>query len=1111
MATQLKIKKWLNDFLARRGLKSPDGRHLFSYHATPEEFLTLEEGLKQNMSLASMLGHPNPFSLWDNVPDFDALFVLYAALCWQQRYGGTTWTYDVILNSLNVSRQSHSDMSRIIERGLSFWGVARNTHGLAYLGAIAREAGLPQKLLSENRGAVGHILHSVLREAIRSGQSGSIITSWIESCKTLLPQSYRNEEVIGLLADSINAILTIKRNLRASTLDEAMVELEEKAPNWRSSFPLPLYDDTARDLLSRLLEDAATSTTTTRTGSPVSAVRSLIRQPGQDWDILARLDIPSRIETGLTQEKPRVLSMRIISGQRSFESVLKKFADSDSYFFQQKKDMTFAGSDATQEILVQYTTPSGFCQTHPCRGGIELDCELPWIFEGEEYGYLFRQQGGGSVRGRVCYVALAPGWEAEDAEAIGRLSDINRHVYRMTKSGHIKKGDLIFYIRTSELMGDECDWNRDNRFWDVEMLQPSLAFRGLPKPIVSTGGTKKNLHGEILQKTVGMENFVPLSTTSAAVGVTQVWFKSRNGASLRSHMLLLPERASIKISSDKKGNGILRLEGWEAETAYLSEEQSGLELDCCAHGNSLELAFKSLPNHTPPATVDICVSWRNNLQPARIRVPFPQIGARLFNAEGQEIHSNRQICVQHLHGLRLYCFALGVRDVALRLSHGGKKLDYPLEIHDGRTIIRLIDWYDAILGILSMTQGLDELVSLDILFDGKHVAHWTVARYESCLIPEETKVVLYLPGHGTRPPQGYALRALLLPHPELGAKQLEETLNEDGAPSGKWELSEVLDKPGPWLIYDDTDATSLRPLLWIVEGDSAESPRNQLQVAVAQTDKNVREQALFSCVAAMEEDGQGLNTPEWETLVSLFNHVKHLPLATLEIWRPLLCSSRIMAMIALHPGISFQDLTSRVDTELPFLWNLVSLQDWRYASERVKVYLEKLIPSDISLGIWQEYMQKTMEQLGAGCPSIHALIHVALSLPCEQQKLTQIRPHFTKETVKSFLFTDTNSEMQKLLRRHANDEWPTDFLHLVNRERQQDPTASFLAFSQGHRNSVLGLPVLLALQSLEPQRAFIARPLDPDTLFSIREHLHFDAEWFEQCSTYITFCCAPNP
>ena len=261
MAKQLNIKKWLHDFLYQRGLDKPDGRHLFSYHATPDEFLSLEEGLKQNVAMALVWGYANPLDLWDNVSHFNAVFVLYAALCWQQRYEGTTWTYDVVLRGLGITLDNPTqELKKNIERGLAFWGLAVNTRGYAYLGAIAREAGLPQKLLSENRGAVGGVLHSVLREALRSGQSGDIIASWVESCKNQLPQSCRDKAVIELLADSINAILDIKSYIRAATLSEAMTELDDKAPDWRSRFPLPLYDAAARALLNSLLEETASST-----------------------------------------------------------------------------------------------------------------------------------------------------------------------------------------------------------------------------------------------------------------------------------------------------------------------------------------------------------------------------------------------------------------------------------------------------------------------------------------------------------------------------------------------------------------------------------------------------------------------------------------------------------------------------------------------------------------------------------------------------------------------------------------------------------------------------------------------------------------------------------
>ena len=1104
MAKQLKIKEWLSDFLARRELDAPDGRHLFSYRATPEEFLILEEGLKQNMALASMRDSQNPLNLWKNAPGFNAVFVLYAALCWQQKYEGTTWTYDVILKGLDIFLAKPSlELRDIIVSGLEFWGLAKNTQGLAYLGSIAREAGLPQKLLAENRGPVGHLLHSVLREALRSGQSGSIITSWLASYNSSLPQSCRSPEIIALLADSINAILDIKNSLHASTLGEALTELNEKDPDWRSRFPLPLYDDIARDLLNRLLEDA-TSSPQASTGSPISASRCIIRGYGQQWELQARLDMPPRMATGLGEDKPRLLSMRIMSGEKSFEAVLKKHAESDFYFFQQKQSIVFSGLEAMQEILIRYTAPSGFCQMHACPGGMELDPELPWIFEGEQYDYRFRQQGGGSVRGAVCYVALSPGWEVENAEDTGPLQDTNRHVYRMTKSGHLRKGELAFFVRTSSLNGEECDWSLDNRFWDVEMLQPSLAFRGLPQPVVSTGETRKSPRGELLGKTSGMEKFAPLSTSNAATGITQVWFKSAGGASLRSRMLLLPAKASVSLSTNEEGKDCLNLEGWCAAAASLAESQKGLELACRPLRDSLELTFKTRPGHVPPVTVDLQVYWKDSTQPACIRVPFPQTGARLFNAEGQEILSNRQICAQHLHGLRLHCFSTGVRHTALRLSLPGKTLYYPLETHENGTVIRLMDWQDAFLEMLAMTDGLDSRVSLDILFDDRKVAGWSVARYESCLIPEGTKAVLALPEYGERPLQGYDMKALLLNHPECAPKSLAETLRQDGSASGEWELSEALDRPGPWLIFDDTEGTSLRPMLWTVDGSEDETPLNSLQAAIAEKNSESRLQAFLSCIAVMEHN---LDVPEWKTLLEIFQHVRNLPLSTLNVWSALLHSPRIMAMIALHPGISFENVTSRICTELPFLWNFVSLQDWSAASQCIRYSFEGLFPGDTAFGFWQSHMQKAMENIGSCCPSVNTLMHVAISLPEDVPILTRACPHFHAHHA-SLLFEGDNSEMQKLLRRHADDEWPMAFASLSNRERRSDGLKPLLPSPQGARDSVLGLPILLMFQAFDPQAAFIHFLPDQDTVFHIREHLHFDADWFEQASSLTAYYCA---
>lgn len=1105
MAKQLKIQQWLADFLTRRDLNAPDGRHLFSYHATPEEFASLEEGLRHNVALVSPL-YSNPLDLWNNVPNFDAVFVLYSSLCWQQRFDGGKWTYDIFLDNLNLSfGNSTQELKELISRGLAFWGLAENDKGYRYLGAIAREAGLPQQLLSENRGAVGHILHSVLHEALRTGQSGSIITRWVKSCQTLLPQSYRNSEIIELLADSINAILDIKKNLCAETLEGAMAELDTNTPGWRSRFPLPLYDEAARNLLNHLLEEAASSGHIAK-GSPICVRRCLVRTADHGWSLQSRLDIPSKIEISHGEDRPRILALRISSGQKTFETVLTKHAEDGFYFSRQKHDVIFSEQDASQEILLRYTSPSGFCQTFACPGGMELDPDLPWIFEGKQYDYRFRQQGGGSVSGDVLYVALAPGWTAEHAENTGPLPGTNRNVFRMVTSGRLTKGNLAFSVRVSSLSEDaSCDWSRDNRFWGVEMLQPSLAFCGKPKVILSMQDTKKTPRGEMLWKTPMMENFSPLSPSATPIGIVQVWFKASSGSSLRSRMLLLPAEASVRLSAREDGSGLVSLEHWQASRASLASQEQEVELECHTNGDNLDLVLKALPGRIPPATVELYVCWQDNPHHARIRVPFPRKGAYIFTADEQEIPPGRRFCAFLLHGLRLYCFSTGIRHMTLQLSlPDGKSLDYPLDARNNITVIRLADWQDVLLEMLAMTSGLDACVSLSILFDNRKIASWNVSRYESRLIPDTTTVVLDLLDSSMRPAQGYALKALPLALPELGSIPLAETLLEDGTPSGVWEIAKHLPRSGPWLIFDDTEGTSLRPLLWTICEGNDDTPLNSLQAAIAEKDKGARQKAFSSCLATMQ---QNLDAPEWTTLLSLLNHVRNLPLSTLEVWQALLRSPRIMALLALHPGISFQSITSRVSTELPFLWNSVFREDWHAASMLIKSYFEKLVPGDMASGLWQDHMKKCMENLGSCCPSVNALLHIALALPCEEDMLQRVCLYFHTDTVTETLFSGQNSEMQKLLRRHADDEWPTAFSELVNHERHNATSGRFLPFSQGHKNSVLGLPVLLAIQAFVSQAAFFPLPLDQNALFHIRKHLHFDAEWFEQASMLTVYHC----
>ena len=48
-------------------------------------------------------------------------------------------------------------------------------------------------------------------------------------------------------------------------------------------------------------------------------------------------------------------------------------------------------------------------------------------------------------------------------------------------------------------------------------------------------------------------------------------------------------------------------------------------------------------------------------------------------------------------------------------------------------------------------------------------------------------------------------------------------------------------------------------------------------------------------------------------------------------------------------------------------------------------------------------MQKTMENLGSCCPSVNALVHIAIPLPCHEQELKKIE-YFSLAKTQKILF-----------------------------------------------------------------------------------------------------------
>ena len=1110
MANIFKIKDWLNGFLAERGLTEPDGRHLYQYHSSPEEYRVLENGLRLNVEYAHKFSCSTSLDLGMQMHGFSAVFVLYAALCWQQRYEGTRWKYEVILESLGASNPPASQkIQQLVQEGLRFWRLEKNKSGYAFLGAIAREAGLPQKLLAEHRGGIGRILHTVLHEAVRSGQTGNIIHEWINNCKDFLPQSYQHEEILDQLSDSINAILEIRHCLKNdSSLETAMIALEADYPDWRSRFPLPLYDDSARDLLNRLIEDAADSSATQKTGRTISVQRSIARDADNTWMLLARLEMPSLIDTGFERDKmPRTLAMRLQAGQVSHEAVLKKHPDGNSYYFQQKHIFTFSRNEAAKEIIISFTDASGVLANVTCRGGMELDDDLPWIFEGQQYEYRFRQQGGGSVRGNTAYAALTEGWTVEGSEDVGPLQGMKRRVYRLTKNCQITKNIISYGLRLATISQVEWSWSSENRFWDVEAISPTLVYRGLPRALPFGYEVRSRTAQELSWHQQGSNKVLSLASSTTAIGVGTLWFTdSATGNSLRNRMVLLPPNASLFQSANNDGTAIIELRRWQASSVAITPEYDYINCVCSRDADSLTLRLAMPSEHIPPEFIELFVYWDNTPVPAHIRLPFPQKGAHLYAADGHELSDGSLICISNLYGLRLHCFIHDESFWGIRISNdNGKQIYYPIVPQKGCTTLRLIDWKGPLLKMLSLNSDFDAQVIISIIADNGVLARWPVARYEGILIPTETDVALSLPPGAKRTAERYNIKAIHLSHPEESARVLQEGLTEGGEPSGRWETTNILDKPGPWLIYDDTQSTTLRPVLCTIREGKETGRLNCLQAAIAIDDREKRENAFLSCIDAMRSN---FSAPEWETLSMLLKTLNYLPLSVLELWKTFIQSSSLMAAIALNPRIP-DEAIARFDTELPFIWNLLSKLDWEMAGKALYNYYKSLLhQQDLAQQIYFDKIKERLEKLGAICPSINALIKIALPMPCYEKDRERIQSRFKYTVMNSYLYSGETCPFQNLLRSHADQTWPSVFSRLVHDARTDSMIKPYLKFDDDkERNSVLGLPILLALQAYCSRELFFKRPIDQDMIFNMRTVESFDYDWFENASLYTTYCC----
>ena len=371
------VANWIEDFLGTRELERPDGRALYAYRCSREEF----------ESLARALAHSPPHvSRTENMPI--RAFVLYAAEWWQRKYDGGAWAWEPILASIGWKQIHYPDLYGPVRNAWRWWkvGLVRLPTSIRYLGTFACQGGLPLALVGDAESSVTRYLRAALKHiaAYRRFVDDPIVLAQ-DRQHLLRPPTLRRDYVFRLAADLIEAVLDLEDDAQD---EDPLNALDQARPDWRQTMPLDLEDARARDLLTGLLREAARNR-----ALPADEfhVDRFLSRTGIGWRIGARVGLPASItaETLARQlnvpatELPPRLQVRT-AGENP--RVIGLYAAQADDFVLPPKARSLAelwDTQATSEIRLEFLGQGLVGEPVIPTRGSALG-ELPWAFRGTD-------------------------------------------------------------------------------------------------------------------------------------------------------------------------------------------------------------------------------------------------------------------------------------------------------------------------------------------------------------------------------------------------------------------------------------------------------------------------------------------------------------------------------------------------------------------------------------------------------------------------------------------------------------------------------------------------------------------------------------------------------
>lgn len=933
---------WFEEFLFTHTRHSrPDGRPLYAYRTTDRAFDGLRGRISAGLTSQQYGG------------EFPTAFCLFAAETFRREHAGGAWKWETIFQAHGLPTPPQPQIGTWIEQGLARWQRRLLTGGggqRLFLVTIACEGGLPLRLLQQQDAQLTQFFRGLLEAYFRAAQGGpEVALQQARLLVTRLPISLRHEHVLHLAAQLIARVGELHRLV--GDAPDPIARLDQLSPDWRRTLPLRLEDQVALCLLTGLLRRSA-ELSQQALGQP--RWRGLLRPLGDGWRLERRLefpDAPSAAQLGAwtggpLRDAPRL--RLLLAGDEGTQAIawLTRTGEAGPNTRYRREWLHRGGAVlADGAVLGAGRLLLSDDQQEWPLATIDEDGwgPLPWVFVAQADGGAWQWLGEGSVRTRQeqALVLLPPDLEpgaASDGgcwEARGALRQPERTIYALT-------GTLTVTGAGAESWRISCRAEEDSGgsfvLSGADLSLPGQSrrlWRGLPRfQAVDELGGRTDAMGQVQWRGVGATG--PWRPP-ADPGHGLLWLRlldPQGRECCRRQVAVAPRPLRIEsVIGNGEQAGALGLVGLAGAVVAA---RGGGDLSVNRHLDTAEIRCPVLPGPAP-APLSVTLTW-SGAPPLELILPYPQRGA-CFDLAGQTVAMDDNIPLDRLGGLRLIVQDPAGAGYWLRIELVGAALPPVQErlpgLQQGRLDCPLYRWQERITSLLASSGALEDRVRLSVeTGTGQRLARVHVSRFDALLEPDRERQAARLPETvqarlGVGRVGRLSVAMLPLWQPEAEPVVLTPAADDPDA----WPIPEGL-PPGPWwIVARDGDWARFRPLLWSIPArdEMTEPPCSRLAEAIRVYDP-ARRIALIE--GALAELATAPQAPDWALLSGFIALARDLPATALDPLCGLTRQPVTLAQTLLRADDAGFGAVWSLSGQLPFLWMLLPVRDWRSAATR---------------------------------------------------------------------------------------------------------------------------------------------------------------------------------